>query len=279
MSLTVADLLAEGAGLLPRRRGLADPSREAGWLLARAWGVTEVSLRLHPDETVPEEVAVRYRSWLERRAAGEPAHHLTGRCDFWGRAFEVSPEVLVPRPETELLVEVALQLALPLAARVLDVGTGSGCLAVSLAGARPSWRVTALDRSLAALAVAARNIRRHKVAVALVCSDLTTAMAGPFELVLANLPYIPTAEMAGLPEEVRRDPSLALDGGDDGLALVRRLLADLERLLCPCGGAVLELGDGQAEEVAALAGGAGLAVARRLRDLGGVERVLVLQRR
>jgi release factor glutamine methyltransferase len=279
VDVTVADLLEEGAEALERRPGLPDPRREASWLLAAAWGVTEVRLRIRPEAAVPARVADRFRGWLARRAAGEPAHHLSGRCDFWGRAFEVSPAVLVPRPETELVVEVALQLALPRPARVLDVGTGSGCLAVTLAAERPSWRVLAVDRSLAALAVARRNSQRHLTAVALACSDLTGAADGGFELVVANLPYIPTADLAGLPLEVRHDPPLALDGGPDGLALVRRLLADLHRLLCPCGGAVLELGEGQAEAVAELAEGAGLAVARRLGDVSGEERLLVLERR
>ncbi|MCU0233810.1 MAG: methyltransferase [Thermoanaerobaculales bacterium] len=162
-------------------------------------------------------------------------------------------------------------------ARVLDVGTGSGCIAATLAAERPRWQVAAVERSPAAALVARRNLDRHAPAVVLLLADLTTALAPPFDLVVANLPYIPTGALAGLPEEVRRDPALALDGGPDGLALVRRLLADLRRLLRPCGGAVLELGEEQAPVVAELAGPAGLAVARRLRDAGGCERVIVVQ--
>jgi release factor glutamine methyltransferase len=277
--VTVEEALRSGAALLPTRDGIPDPGREAAWLLAAAWGVEEITLRLHPEREVPAEVERRYLDWLERRAGGEPAHHLTGSCPFWGRDFEVGAAVLVPRPETELIVATALDLPLQHEARVLDVGTGSGCLAITLAAERPRWRVWAVDRSPAAVEVAARNRDRHGVAVPLLLGDLTSAVAPPWDLVVANLPYLPTVEIGGVPVEVRHDPPTALDGGDDGLVLVRRLLADLPRLLRPCGGAVLEIGEGQAEVVAELAYSAGLAVARRVRDMGGVERVIVLQDR
>jgi release factor glutamine methyltransferase len=276
---TVAELLREGTEALPPRQGLPDPRREARWLLAHAWEVTESWLLGHSEETAPAEVEARYRGWLQRRAAGEPAHHLSGRCRFWGRDFEVGPGVLVPRPESELLVQVSLELPLAAAARVLDVGTGSGCLAVTLAAERPRWRVLAVDRSPAALAVASRNASRHGAEIGLVCGDLATALDGAFDLVVANLPYIPTPLLFELPEEVRWDPPDALDGGPDGLHLIRRLVADLERLLRPCGGALLELGEGQAGAVAVFAETHGLGVARRIRDLGGVERVLAVERR
>jgi release factor glutamine methyltransferase len=277
--VTVAEALTMGADMLPRREGIPDPRREAEWLLAAAWGVEEIALRLHPERDVPEEVERLYVGWLERRAAGEPAHHLTGFCPFFGRSFEVSPAVLVPRPETELLVETALALPLSTDARVLDVGTGSGCVALTLAAERPRWRVSAVERSPAAIAVACRNRNRHGVAVSLFLGDLSAAVAPPWDLVVANLPYVPTGAIREAPIEVRHDPPAALDGGADGLDLVRRLLDDLSRLLRPCGGAALEIGDGQAEIVARLASAAGLAVARRVRDAGRVERVIVLQPR
>lgn len=273
------DALRSGARVLPGREGIPDPQREAAWLLAAAWGVDETTLRLHPEREVPEAVEQRYRDWLERRATGEPAHHLTGICPFWGRDFEVSPAALVPRPETELMISTALELPLSAEARVLDVGTGSGCIAVTLAAERPRWRVWAVERSSASLQVARRNVNRHGITVPLWLGDLTAAVSPPWDLVVANLPYVPAADIDRLSVEVKRDPKEALDGGADGLDLVRRLLADLPRLLRPCGGAVLEIGEGQAEAVAKMAYAAGFAVARRIRDFGGVERVIVLQPR
>ena len=276
---TVTALLEEGSRALPKRDGIPDPRREASWLLARAVGVNETWLRIHPEAEVAADAVVRFEGWIARRAAGEPAHHLTGNCSFWGRDFEVSPAVLVPRPESEVIIEVALGLPLSVSTRVLDVGTGSGCLAITLAAERPTWSVRAIDRSLAALDVARRNSERHGVSVPLLCGDLATSIFGGYELVVANLPYIPSGALETLPVEVQHDPPHALDGGGDGLNLIRALLGDLPRLLVPCGGAILELCEDQADRVAALANSAGLAVARRVRDLSGCERVLVLQRR
>jgi len=176
-----------------------------------------------------------------------------------------------------LLVETALELPLPNEARVLDIGTGSACIALTLAAERPRWQVSAVDRSPAALAVAWRNRDRHGVGVPLFLGDLASAVAPPWDLVAANLPYVPTDVVGRVPVEVRHDPPAALDGGEDGLDLVRRLLADLPRILRICGGAILEIGEGQAEAVAAVAENSGLAVARWVRDVGGVKRVIVLQ--
>jgi len=279
MALKTSNAVEIGAQTLPKRRGIPDPRREASWLLAQAWGVEEITLRLHPEREVPTEIDDRYRRWLKRRAAGEPAHHLTGECEFWGRTFDVSPAVLVPRPETELMIQVALELPLSPTARVLDVGAGSGCIAVTLAAERPKWRVSAADVSPLALEVTRANAERHAVKIDFHEADLTTSMEPPWDLVVANLPYIPTADLEGLPLEVHHDPASALDGGLDGLDLVRRLIEDLPRLLRPCGGAILELYEGQAPAVAELASAAGLGAARRIKDPGGCERVVVLQAR
>jgi len=272
------ELLVWGAGLLPRRPGLPDPAREALWLLAAAWGREETWVRLHPEAPVPTGVAWRFEGWLHRRANGVPAHHLTGACPFWGRSFRVSPDVLIPRPETELLVEHALSMELPPQARVVDVGTGAGCLGITLALERPGWRVIATDRSAAALAVARHNARALGAQIALVLADLAEPLAGPLDLLVANLPYVPSEAMASLPVEVRHDPPEALDGGPDGLTLIRRLLASLPRLLAPDGVALVELGEGQASAVARQVERHGLHVTTRVRDLGGCERIVEIRR-
>jgi release factor glutamine methyltransferase len=276
--MRVTEALAFGAGALPPRPGLPDPRREARWLLARAWPREETWLLVNPDATLPEGVAARFRDWVSRRSAGEPAHRLTGACPFWGRDFLVSPATLVPRPETELLVQALLDLPLLATALVADVGTGSGCIALTLALEQPSWAVVGIDLSLAALRVARANARRLSAPVALVAGDLCMAVAGQLDLVVANLPYLPSATLTGLPIEVRNDPDLALDGGSDGLESVRRLVADVPRILRPGGVLALELGEGQAEAVAATAGRLGLQELQRVRDLGGCDRVLLLRR-
>jgi release factor glutamine methyltransferase len=275
--MRVCDALDEGVQVLPDRPGIPDPRREALWLLARAWGRGELDVRLALHDQVPAEVERTYRRWLERRAAGEPAHHLTGWCPFWGRDFRVSPHVLVPRPETELVVESALGLPLRPDARVLDVGTGSGCLAATLALERPGWRVVAVDVSVAALVVARMNIRHHRAAVALVAGDLAGAIGGRVDLVVANLPYVPALLLGRVPVEVGYDPVIALDGGGDGLDVIRRLLESCPRVLAAGGRVVLEVGDDQADAVAADGARAGLGEERRVVDVGGCERVLVLR--
>ncbi len=276
--MLVREALQLGGQQLPTRPGLPDPRREALWLLAHAWGVGESSLRLEPARPVPPAVEQRYRRWLERRADGEPAHHLSRSCPFWGRDFLVSPAVLIPRPETELLVAAALSLELADGALVADIGAGSGCIAVTIAAERPQWRVVATDRSLAALAIAQRNRQAHGVALPLLQGDLAVALAGGFDLVLANLPYIPRGLLAELPVEVQHDPAAALDGGAGGLELVQRLLSDLPRLLAPGGSALLELGEDQADAVALQATGLGLREERRVKDLGGCDRLVLLRR-
>jgi release factor glutamine methyltransferase len=277
--MTVRELLSWAAAQLPTRGGLPDPRREARWLLARATGVGETWLVGHGEEAVDPRHEALFRDWVARRAAGEPAHYLTGTCPFWGRELLVTPDVLIPRPETELLVAHAVTLPLGTAPHVLDVGTGSGCLAVTLALELPSAAVHATDVQIPALGVARRNARTLGASVCFSLGDLATHLKGPFDLIVANLPYVPEEDTATLPEEVRSwEPRHALFGGPRGTALLERLLEDLPRLLRPGGRALLELGPGQADALAPRLRLLRVRERSRLRDAGGVERVLVLER-
>ena len=277
--MKVRDVLREAAASLPAGAGLPDPAREARWLLAAALGCPESWLIAHADDELPAPSIERFHGWLARRCAGEPAHYIAGSCPFWGRDFIVSPAVLIPRPETELLIASALSLPPAPPRRVLDVGTGSGCLAVTLALELSAAHVAATDVSLAALAVARANARRHDAEVAFLAADLTAPIAGRFDLVVANLPYLPAGLRAALSPEIREhEPYDALFGGPRGHELVGRLVAELPRLLAPGGHALLEIGDGQAEAVAAAAKVAGLLHVASVPDASGVARVVGLAR-
>ena len=277
--MTVGELHAEGAAALPPRDGLPDPAREARWLLARALDRNEAWVLAHGEESVPRHVESVYRAWLRRRAEGEPAHYIAGVCPFWGRLFAVTPAVLIPRPETELIVECALRVERRARPRVLDVGTGSGCLAVTLALELPGARVAATDLSPEAVAVARRNALSLGAEVGFSAGDLASHVRGPFDLVVANLPYVPQGEISGLSVEIRAfEPRLALDGGEDGADLLRTLLADLPRLLAPGGHALLEMGDRQRSGLQERIAANGLAEVHRGLDHAGIERVLVLSR-
>ncbi len=277
--MTVAELLRNGAAALTARPGLPDPARESRWLLAATLWRPESWLLAHGDEAVGAEAASRFRRAIDRRLAGEPAHYIVGTCPFWGRDFLVTPDVLIPRPETELIVQTALRLGLPGAPRVLDVGTGSGCLAVTLALELPAATVYGSEVSLTATEVARENVERHRAGVRLVCGDLARHVRGPFDLVVANLPYVPAGQLSGLAPEIRDfEPQLALTPGETGTELIALLLRDLPRLLLSGGYAILELGAGQADLLAESAAVAGLDEACRVRDLHDAERVLVLRR-
>lgn len=276
--MNVAEALASAADALPAREGLRDPRREARFLLARVMNRPESWLVAHPEAPLDPATKIRFLDWIARRADGEPAHAIVGSCPFWGREFAVTAEVLVPRPETELLVERALALALPGAPRVLDVATGSGCIAVTLALELPGATVVATELSATALAVARVNASSLRARVHLVRAGLAAPIAGGWDLVVANLPYVPSAEIDGLAPEVRDwEPRAALDGGADGADLLRALVAELPRLLRQGAWALLELGPGQAGGVAEEAATSGLLEVDRVVDAGGVERVLVLR--
>ena len=244
--------------------------RERAWLLA------------HPEARLTPRQHRRLRRACTRLAQGEPLPYVLGYWHFYGRKFAVTPAVLIPRPETETLVEHALAWLRqhPARRQIADVGTGSGILAVTLAAEIADARITATEISPAALAVAADNARRHRVAdrIAFVETDLLAALPGPFDLIVANLPYIPTAALESLPV-ARREPREALDGGADGLALIRRLLAQAPARLAPDGLLLLEIAADQGEAARTLAAGAFPQAEVRLhRDLAGRARVVAVMR-
>lgn len=216
----------------------------------RAW------LAAHPETELTREQRQQLDRLLEQRLSGVPLPYLLGHWEFYGLDFEVTPDVLIPRPETELLVEHALScLKARPGLRAADVGTGSGCIAISLLKHAPNLRMLTTDRSWQALQVARRNADRHAVLykLALVQGDLLSAAAGPFDLVCANLPYIPRQSLETL-EVARYEPIPALDGGEDGLDAIRGLIQDAHRWLAPGGTLLLEMQYDQGEAIQKLAG-------------------------
>jgi release factor glutamine methyltransferase len=262
-------------------RGLASPRLDAELLLAKVLGGDRVSLYTHFDQPLGRDELAAYRELIRRRLGGEPVAYLVGRREFWSMSFAVDERVLIPRPETEHLVEAVLASIKGRAApRVADIGTGSGAVAVAVAHERPDAQVIAVDLSPAALAVARANAAAHAVDVEFIEGDLLAALAGrgPFNAIASNPPYIREDEMATLPVEVRREPPSALCAGPDGLSILLRLVTGALSLLAPEGALVLEVGRGQAEAVAEAMRAAGLGRIERHRDLGGIERVVVGRR-
>jgi release factor glutamine methyltransferase len=258
------------------RAGVDTPRADAEWLLAGLLGVGRATLALGLDARLDAETAVRYDEAVRRRARREPLQHILGWEAFRGLRLRVTPDVLVPRPETEVLVEWALELA-PSPRLIVDVGTGSGCIACAVATERPAARVLAVDRSTAAAAVARGNVAALGLVarVSVVVGDLLAPLGGVrADLVIANLPYVPTTTLETLsPEVAGHEPRLAVDGGPDGLMEVRRLVAAAPSRLAPGGVLVLETaGDTQTPVVVRLMRTAGFIEVATRRDLPGVER-------
>lgn len=256
--------------------GIDEAALDARVLLLDALGLDATALALRPDEPVGEAGAARLEEASRRRLAGEPVWRILGEREFWGLPFALHPETLVPRPDTETVVEAALRLA-PGPRRILDLGTGTGCLLVAILRERPGAFGIGLDRARGAAATARRNAERNGVGerASFVVGDWTAALAGAFDLVVSNPPYIPTRDLAGLEREVREhDPALALDGGADGLDPYRLILADAPRLLAPGGAVVVEVGIGQADDVAAIGVATGLELQAIAPDLAGVPRAV-----
>jgi release factor glutamine methyltransferase len=275
--LTGSGLLAAASRRLAAA-GVPEPVSDARRLLAHAVAVAPGRLTLILPEPVTPATAAVFDELVARRAGRVPVSQLLGSRIFWGRDFRVTPAVLDPRPETEVMVAEAL--AQPFA-RVLDLGTGSGCILITLLSERTEAVGQGVDLSPVALAVAVENARRHEVAerAAFVVSDWCAAAEGVFDLIVANPPYIAVEEMAGLAPEVRdHEPRLALTDGADGLSAYRAILRAAPGYLSAGGRILFEIGAGQGEAVTGLAKAAGFAKPRVLRDLDGSDRVVVLER-
>jgi release factor glutamine methyltransferase len=263
------------------KRGNPSPRLDAELLLGHALGVDRVRLILDSARPLSEEELAAFRALIIRRRKGEPIAYIRGEREFYGRRFVVDRRVLVPRPDTETLVEVALARtrARALYGRALDLCTGSGCVAIAFALERPSWRVTGVDVSPDALTLARENALRLGSVWGLrwLCGDLFAALGVEerFELVTANPPYIPEGEIAKLDADVRDfEPRLALDGGADGLAVIRRIAEGARERLRSRGVLALEVGHDQAPAVEALLERLGYTELERKRDYGGHERVV-----
>jgi len=258
------------------------PYIEAELLLAHLLDQPRAYLWAHPEAALTPQQAAAYAACVQRRAAGEPLPYITGQIEFFGLTFAVTPNVLIPRPETETLVETALiWLEAHPAAIVVDVGTGSGCIAVALAIHAPALRLYATDISRAALDVARANARRHNVAdrITFLEADLLTPLRGPVHLIVSNPPYIAEGEWYTLPLSVRQEPRLALLAGVDGLDAIRRLVQRARTRLAPGGLMLVEIGEWQGEAAQALAQAAfPKADISILPDLARKDRVLKIAR-
>jgi release factor glutamine methyltransferase len=292
----VGELLTEGTARL-RRAGSESARLDAELLVGWAVGADRTAVIAHPEAPVGADAAALLEAALVRREAGEPVAYIRGLKEFYGLAFAVDRRAIIPRPESELLVaeaeaEVAWRLtSAPRPAgtpkvRIVDVGTGSGAIAIALAillrrrRMLPEVAVMAIDCSPEALELARENAVAHAVAdeISFLTADLLPPAETPFDLVLANLPYIPTGQIDGLPVAASFEPRVALDGGPDGLAVVRRLLAELPAALAPSGTALLEIGFDQGPAVeAAVAGLPGGWSARIQPDLSGRPRLAHVQ--
>jgi release factor glutamine methyltransferase len=276
---TFADQL-DAATMALEAAGLASARVDAEWLLAGLLGVGRVAVRLDLAGTIPAPIAERYAHAVSRRARREPLQRILGWEEFRGVRVRLTDAVLVPRPETEALVEWALALLPPPGRRQLlaiDVGTGSGCIACALASERPDLDVIAVDVSPAATAIARDNARALDLAarVRVVAADVFHGIRDlGADLIVSNPPYLPTALVPELPPEVRiHEPTLALDGGGDGLALIRRIVTTARRCLRPSGALLVETAGGdQAEAAAALLRAAGWDQVAVRADLVGLER-------
>jgi release factor glutamine methyltransferase len=259
--------------------GCPDPQVDARWMAEDTLGMTHTELKFESDRAIPADALEKLTAMLGRRCAGEPVQYILGSADFMGLKFEVGPAVLIPRQDTETLVEAAmidLQGRADSSPAVLDLCAGSGCIGLSLASLAPNAQVTLSDVSREALEIARRNAHALSVKAELRHGDLFHAVGRErFDLIASNPPYIPRGELGGLQREVQYEPRLALDGGPDGLDFYRRIAEGAPEHLKDGGSIYLEVGLGQAQDVLALLKAALPCLeAGTIRDLNGVERVV-----
>ncbi len=277
----LAEAVADVVHLLAEA-GVDNPRLEAEILVREAAGLSKERLLSHPELPLSPEARGQLEAFVARRARREPLPYILGHAEFYSLTLRVTPAAIVPRPETEILVEEAVRRAREISARLLiDAGTGSGAIAVILARELPEARVVAVDVSVEALRLTRENAARHGVAdrVVLVAGDLLSALTGEADGIVANLPYVESGVLSALQPEVRDfEPRGALDGGYDGLDVVRRFAAQLSSHLSRRGFAALEVGAGQAGEVAKLLAAGGLRRTEVVRDYAGIERVVIGRR-
>ena len=276
MSTTIRDLLAESAVVLGARSG-NEARSEAEILVAHALGCDRTALWAHPEARVPPAAITACRGLVGRRAAGEPIAYLTGRRGFWTLDIEVTPAVLIPRPETELLVEQALGVfPADARARLADLGTGSGAIALAIAAERPGWEIVATDASPDALAVARRNAARLGLArVSFRLGDWAHALGvgERFDVLVSNPPYVAAGDRHLTEGDLPWEPGVALVAGPGGLEAINRLVAGAVAHLAPGGWLLLEHGADQGVAVREILERAGLHAPLTVRDLAGLERV------
>ncbi|WP_395750981.1 peptide chain release factor N(5)-glutamine methyltransferase [Prosthecobacter sp.] len=267
----ILEIVSSGTAYLEKRK-IEEARLNMEHLLAHVLGCRRLDLYLRFGESVPEPELVKLRELLKRRGEGEPLQHLLGSVEFCGHEFVSDHRALVPRPETETLVEMVQKKFGTAPARVLDMATGSGCIGISLAKEWPLSEVVLADISEDALDLARLNASRLSANVKLLRSDLFEKITGSFDVIVANLPYIPSAEIPTLSAEVKRDPILALDGGPDGLRIVERFLKDALPHLNTGGLIALEVGHDQGAPVAARCTELGYLHASTAADLAGIHR-------
>lgn len=285
MNVSIAEAVREAAQTL-RQAGVSDARREAGSLLQHVIDRDRTFIITHAEDLISPEEQQRFRECTARRAEGEPLQYITGHQNFFGLDFEVTKDVLIPRPETELLVETALALLDrgPAAPSICDVGTGSGCIAVTLLNENQRATAIGIDLSIEAIQVARRNAARHSVAARisfLVADCLSGLGTGKpiFDLVVSNPPYVAASALNGLQREVRdHEPLLALTAGPDGLAIIRRLLRDSGPFVKRGGHLLIEIGFDQGEAVERLIDRTSWTFLDIHKDLQGIPRIVALQK-